>query len=82
MQVIVGFALETENELENAKRKLVSKNLDFIVLNSTNEEGAGFEVDTNKITILHRKGKPKVYPLKPKHQVAVDIVNELVGIIG
>lgn len=81
-QVIVGFALETENELANAKRKLETKNLDFIVLNSANEEGAGFEVDTNKITILHRNGESKEYPLKPKHQVAVDIVNELVGIIG
>lgn len=81
-QYLIGFALETENLEENAKRKLESKNLDFIVLNSPSDEGAGFEVDTNKITILHRDGRSAPYSLKTKQLVAVDIVNELVGIIG
>lgn len=81
-QFLVGFALETENEEPNAKRKLESKNLDFIVLNSSNDEGAGFEVDTNKITIIHRNGESFSYPLKSKQLVAVDIVDELVRIIG
>lgn len=76
-QLLVGFALETENELENAKRKLKSKNLDLIVLNSTNDQGAGFDVDTNKITIIHRDGDVTPYPLKSKQEVARDIVNQL-----
>lgn len=81
-QVLVGFALETENEIDNAKGKLESKNLDFIVLNSPNIKGAGFEVDTNMVTILHRNGTSSPFPLKPKQQVAIDIVNELVKIVG
>jgi len=53
-QILVGFALETDDEIENARKKLKKKNLDFIVLNSLNEKGAGFGVDTNKITIIDR----------------------------
>lgn len=74
-QLLVGFALETQNELENALSKLKSKNLDLIVLNSLNEEGAGFGFDTNRITILTRSGKVFNYSLKSKKDVAVDIVN-------
>lgn len=74
-QIIVGFALETDNELENAKKKVHTKNLDFIVLNSLNEEGAGFGVDTNKITILKKDGSRLNYDLKTKDEVATDILN-------
>ena len=76
-QVLVGFALETNDEAKNAKGKLVRKNLDFIVLNSLNEKGAGFRVDTNKITIIDKEGDTP-YPLKNKAEVAGDIINRLV----
>ena len=76
-QVLVGFALETNNEADNAKGKLERKNLDFIVLNSLNDAGAGFQYDTNKITIID-KDKATEYPLKPKSEVAADIVDRLV----
>ena len=75
-QVIVGFALETNDEAVNAKRKLKSKNFDFIVLNSLNDEGAGFGHDTNKITIIDANAM-HVFPLKSKYAVAEDIINEL-----
>jgi phosphopantothenoylcysteine decarboxylase/phosphopantothenate--cysteine ligase len=80
-QKLIGFALETENEIENAKRKLESKNLDLIVLNSTNDQGAGFEVDTNKVTIIHRSGVQTPFELKSKQEVAKDIVNQLASIL-
>jgi phosphopantothenoylcysteine decarboxylase/phosphopantothenate--cysteine ligase len=73
-QFLVGFALETNNELENAFLKLKRKNLDMIVLNSLREEGAGFGYDTNKITILTRDEKTFSYPLKSKKDVAIDII--------
>lgn len=75
-KVLVGFALETTDELLNAKSKLLRKNLDFIVLNSLNDAGAGFRYDTNKISIIDCEGKVD-YPLKSKTEVAVDIVNRL-----
>jgi phosphopantothenoylcysteine decarboxylase/phosphopantothenate--cysteine ligase len=81
-QILVGFALETDNELENAQNKLKNKNLDFIVLNSLQDKGAGFGTDTNKITIIDKSGKIKKYKLKPKAEVANDIVNKIVEIIG
>ncbi len=81
-QILVGFALETDNELENAQNKLKNKNLDFVVLNSLQDKGAGFGTDTNKITIIDRSGKIKKYKLKPKAEVANDIVNKIVEIIG
>lgn len=80
-QILVGFALETTNEKENAKTKLVNKNLDFIVLNSLNDPGAGFSCDTNKVTILSANGE-QVYPLKTKKEVACDIVEELCKSFG
>lgn len=80
-QVLVGFALETNNESDNARVKLKKKNLDFIVLNSLNDKGAGFQHDTNKITIISDK-KETAYPLKSKDEVALDIVNELCSIIS
>lgn len=77
-QIIVGFALETENETENAGLKLNKKNFDFVVLNSLNDKGAGFGHDTNKITIIDRDNNYKKFELKSKKEVATDIVNEVV----
>lgn len=76
-QVLVGFALETQNELQNAQGKLDRKNLDFIVLNSLKDAGAGFRVDTNRITIIERNGKQTSFELKSKSEVAADIVSVL-----
>ncbi len=80
-QVLAGFALETDNELENAGVKLKNKNLDFIVLNSLKHKGAGFRTPTNKISILFKNGNTKDYPLKPKEEVAQDIIDAIVSII-
>lgn len=80
-QILAGFALETYDEISSAEKKLQKKNLDFIVLNSLREPGAGFRVDTNKITILDNKGETTSYPLKSKQEVAVDIVNKLVTLM-
>ncbi|MCD8042106.1 MAG: bifunctional phosphopantothenoylcysteine decarboxylase/phosphopantothenate--cysteine ligase CoaBC [Tannerellaceae bacterium] len=77
-QVLVGFALETNDEISNAVEKLNRKNLDFIVMNSLREEGAGFQGDTNKISILTRQGDVKEYSLRLKTEVAVDIVDQLI----
>lgn len=74
-QVLVGFALETNNEAQNAAKKLSAKGLDFIVLNSLNDQGAGFGFDTNKITIISKSGESVPFQLKPKDQVAADIVD-------
>lgn len=76
-QVLVGFALETNNEQQNAQGKLERKNFDFIVLNSLNDAGAGFRHDTNKISIIDREGRTD-YPLKSKAEVAQDIIDRLV----
>ncbi len=73
-QFYVGFALETDDEMAHARNKLKKKNLDLIVLNSLKEKGAGFGTDTNKVTIIDRSGKVIEYELKPKSQVAVDLV--------
>ncbi len=78
-QILVGFALETENELENAKGKLERKNLDFIVLNSLKDSGAGFKHDTNKITIVERTGNITNFDLKTKKEVAKDIVAMIIS---
>ncbi|WP_372753762.1 phosphopantothenoylcysteine decarboxylase [Labilibaculum sp.] len=78
-QFLVGFALETNDEELNAKGKLEKKNLDFIVLNSLNDKGAGFQHNTNKITIFSKYGECKKFALKSKAEVAVDIVNELIA---
>ena len=76
-QYVIGFALETENEIANAKKKIRNKNLDFIVLNSLNDKGAGFGFDTNKITLLYHDGQQKNFDLKSKNEVAKDIVNAI-----
>jgi len=80
-QVIAGFALETNNEEQNAQNKLKKKNLDFIVLNSMNDAGAGFKTDTNKITILFPNNSKKDFPLKSKAVVANDIADELENLL-
>lgn len=77
-QFLVGFALETNNEKENALKKLQSKNADMIVLNSLNDAGAGFGHDTNKITIFDRTGNIFPFETKTKKEVAVDIVNTII----
>ena len=77
-QFLVGFALETNNELENAKGKLKRKNLDAIVLNSLQDKGAGFATDTNKITIIDKDLNEKPFQLKSKVEVAKDIIHEIV----
>lgn len=78
-QFLVGFALETENEEENAFGKLKNKNLDAIVLNSLNDSGAGFGKVTNKISFLDKNLKIKTFELKTKAEVALDIWNEIIG---
>jgi phosphopantothenoylcysteine decarboxylase / phosphopantothenate---cysteine ligase len=77
-QFIAGFALETDNEIENAKGKLLSKNFDMVVLNSLNDQGAGFGHDTNKVTIITKDNKIIPFELKSKKEVAIDIVNTLI----
>jgi phosphopantothenoylcysteine decarboxylase/phosphopantothenate--cysteine ligase len=76
-QILVGFALETHNEKENALKKLTNKNLDMIVLNSLNDKGAGFKNDTNKITILDKNNNCIEFELKSKQAVAEDILNHV-----
>ncbi len=80
-QVVVGFALETDNEVTNAKKKLAEKRMDFIVLNSLKDEGAAFGYDTNKITIINA-GEEHAFPLKSKQEAAEDIIDELCRHLG
>jgi phosphopantothenoylcysteine decarboxylase / phosphopantothenate---cysteine ligase len=80
-QVLAGFALENKNERGYALGKLRAKNADLIVLNSLNDEGAGFGYDTNKITIFEKDGKELAYERKPKQQVARDIVDRVVKML-
>ena len=80
-QFVVGFALETNNEEANALTKMERKNFDFIVLNSLQDDQAGFGYDTNKISIIHRSGEKIAFELKNKNAVAEDIVAEIAKII-
>ncbi|OCB73261.1 phosphopantothenoylcysteine decarboxylase [Flavobacterium piscis] len=77
-QFLIGFALETENEIENAKLKIQKKNLDLIVLNSLQDEGAGFKKETNKVTFIDHNFKVEPMELKSKESVAVDILNKVI----
>ena len=77
-QMLVGFALETDNEQKNAKEKMERKNFDFIVLNSLQDKGAGFRVDTNKVTIIGRHNDLTAYDIKSKREVAEDIVEFII----
>jgi len=76
-QLLVGFALETENEIENAKQKLKSKNLDLIVLNSLNDQGAGFGTNTNKVTFIDNQDNIINFELKSKQEVALDLLTKI-----
>lgn len=78
-QILVGFALETNNEKENALKKLTKKNADLIVLNSLNDEGAGFGKNSNKITIFDKRGLEYKFERKPKREVAKDIINTIIN---
>jgi len=80
-QKLVGFALETNNEVENARKKLKKKNLDFIVLNSLNDKGAGFKSDTNKVSVIYPDRK-KDFELKSKKEVAADILKEIIQLLN
>lgn len=80
-QILAGFALETDNELNNAKDKLRRKNFDFIVLNSLREEGAGFGHNTNRITIIDRNNIIDKFELKSKEEAAKDILDKIVSLI-
>jgi phosphopantothenoylcysteine decarboxylase/phosphopantothenate--cysteine ligase len=80
-QVLIGFALETENEQEHAIQKLQKKNLDLIVLNSLKDEGAGFKGDTNKITLIDKKLEIKTFELKTKSEVAADICQKILSLV-
>ena len=77
-KILVGFALETQNELENAKTKLKKKNLDLIVLNSLRDKGAGFKKDTNKVTLITKDNKVIPFPVKTKKEVAKDILEHII----
>jgi len=77
-QFLVGFALETNNEIENAKGKLKTKNLNLIVLNSLNDKGAGFKTETNKVTFIDDKDNINEFQLKSKAEVAKDLMNEII----
>ncbi len=79
-QKLIGFALETNDCERNALEKLKSKNLDMIILNSLTEKGACFGTDTNKITIFTAEGSKKDFPLKPKKEVAKDIMDSIIGL--
>lgn len=80
-QIMVGFALETNDAIENAQRKLVKKNFDFIVLNDLSDKGAGFGHDTNKVTFLEQNGTITRYTIKTKIEVATDIVNKVIELV-
>jgi len=80
-QVLVGFALETQNEIENAKKKIIKKNLDLIVLNSLKDEGAGFKHDTNKISVITKNNNIVDFKLKHKNEVAKDIVESIIDYV-
>jgi phosphopantothenoylcysteine decarboxylase/phosphopantothenate--cysteine ligase len=80
-QLFIGFALETDQGLDQARKKLQAKNLDLIVLNSLQEEGAGFGTDTNKVTMIDREGGEVVYELKPKREVAGDLVTRVIKML-
>jgi len=78
-QFLIGFALETENEIENAKAKIQKKNLDLIVLNSLQDEGAGFKTETNKVTFIDKNFIVEPMTLKSKEAVAEDIINKVIA---
>jgi phosphopantothenoylcysteine decarboxylase / phosphopantothenate---cysteine ligase len=80
-QILAGFALETHNEIANAKAKLERKNLDLIIMNSMRDKGAGFGYDTNRITIIDRNNNIDKFELKSKEETARDILDKIVAIL-
>ncbi|MDD4644588.1 MAG: bifunctional phosphopantothenoylcysteine decarboxylase/phosphopantothenate--cysteine ligase CoaBC [Bacteroidales bacterium] len=80
-QILIGFALESDNALANASKKLAAKNLDFIVLNQLNDPGSGFDVDTNRIIIIGKDNNQKKFELKSKQDVATDIADEIYNLM-
>lgn len=80
-KVLVGFSLETEDEIKNAKKKLVEKKLDLIVVNNPNVPGAGFEVDTNQVTLIDKRGKIEKLPLLSKKEVASKILDKVQSLL-
>jgi phosphopantothenoylcysteine decarboxylase/phosphopantothenate--cysteine ligase len=80
-QILVGFSLETKDEIENSKRKLKEKNLDLIVVNNPNVTGAGFEVDTNQVSIIDKRGKVEKLPLLSKKEVAEKVLDKVSGLL-
>ena len=80
-QVLVGFALETDKGEEHALSKLKKKNLDLVILNSLQDAGAGFGTDTNRVTMIDRSGNLEKFELKPKNQVASDLVRRVIKMI-
>ncbi|MDW3645888.1 MAG: bifunctional phosphopantothenoylcysteine decarboxylase/phosphopantothenate--cysteine ligase CoaBC [Bacteroidia bacterium] len=81
-QILVGFAMETENELDNAQKKLFKKKMDFVVLNSLRDKGAGFKHDTNKVTIMDQAGNVEALPLKSKAELAGDILQKVIKLFA
>ena len=79
-QTLIGFAMETDDGLENARRKLASKNLDWIVLNNLKEEGAGFGVGTNRVTLIHHSGHTEELPRMPKREVAEALLDRILRV--
>jgi phosphopantothenoylcysteine decarboxylase/phosphopantothenate--cysteine ligase len=77
-RILVGFAAETDNAVENGKKKLIEKNLDMVVVNDLRDEGAGFDVDTNKVTMIDRKGRVSELPLMSKIEVADRIIDKVI----
>jgi phosphopantothenoylcysteine decarboxylase/phosphopantothenate--cysteine ligase len=80
-QILVGFSIETEDEIKNSKRKLVEKNLDLIVVNNPNVPGAGFEVDTNQVTIIDKRGRTEKLPLLSKKEVAEKVIDKVIALL-
>lgn len=81
-QIVAGFALETDNEIENAREKLLNKNLDLIILNSLRDKGSGFGHDTNRITIIDKNNFIDKFELKTKEEAARDILDKIVAMLG
>jgi len=80
-QILVGFSLETENEIKNSKKKLLEKNLDLIVVNNPNVLGAGFEVDTNQVILVDKRGRTEKLPLLSKREVAEKVLDKVSALL-
>jgi phosphopantothenoylcysteine decarboxylase/phosphopantothenate--cysteine ligase len=80
-KILVGFSLETEDEVKNSKKKLAEKNLDLIVVNNPNVPGAGFEVDTNLVTVIDKRGKTTKLPLLSKKEVAEELLDRVSALL-